>query len=97
MTRRTWCLKLLPDPPWHDRRVTDGIPADLIQAKREFYVAEAALAAMSDADADVWREAFTRQAELALAVHRHPAFEGLDQVARFKLDEAASKAARADA
>lgn len=77
--------------------MTDSeIPADLIQAKRDFYAAEAHLATMTDADSDAWRDAFTHQAELALAIHRHPAFEGLDQIARHKLDEAASKAARGD-
>lgn len=76
--------------------VTDmQIPEDLIQAKREFYAAEQQLAAMGDADSKAWQVAFTRQAELALAIHRHAAFEGLDQMARYRLDEAASKAARA--
>lgn len=73
------------------------IPEALIQAKRDFYAAEATLAGMGDADADAWQAAFNRQVDLALTVHRHPAFEGLDQVARFRLDEAASKAARAGA
>lgn len=78
--------------------MTDSaIPADLIQAKRDFYAAERRLAELGDADPQTWRAAFEEQAALALVVHRHEAFTGLDQVARYKLDEAASKAARADA
>lgn len=76
--------------------VTDAeIPAALIEKKREFYATEAELAGMRDADPEQWRAVHQRLTQLAVDLDNHPAFEGLSQVERYKLDAAASKVARA--
>ena len=41
-----------------------------------------------------WSVLHDRLGTLTERIHRHPAFENLDQIARYKLDAAASKAAR---
>lgn len=50
---------------------------------------------ISEADRAAWDALWRAQDELVQAIHRHPTFEGLNGPERFKLDEAASKAARA--
>lgn len=47
------------------------------------------------ADRARWNVLHDRRGTLAEDIHRHEAFKGLSQVDRYKLDEAASKAARA--
>lgn len=79
--------------------------ADLVRVKGQLYAVEdmhgcATLPPaleMTEDQHERMRATQAKLTEMALAIHRHPAFEGLDQMARFKLDEAASKAARAGA
>lgn len=83
--------------PWHDQRVSDTeIPADLIALKLQFYETEheqAALAAAEPLDVDRWQATRVRLADLAVAIHRHPALQ-TPGVERGRLDAAASRAAR---
>ena len=79
------------------------IDPDLLRAKVDFYTldtAHATFCASLPAEPDDEQRAqlhASQQAltEAALVIHRHPAFEGLSQMDRYKLDVAASKAARA--
>lgn len=43
-----------------------------------------------------WNVLHDRLRTLVKEIHRHPAFQGLSQVDRYRLDEAASKDARSD-
>lgn len=52
-------------------------------------------AAEDPADRARWNVLHDRLGTLVEDIHRHPAFEGLSQVNRYKLNEAASRAARA--
>lgn len=52
-------------------------------------------AEVSAADQDAWDALWRAQGETVRAIHCHPAFAGLSLPERFKLDEDASKAARA--
>lgn len=47
------------------------------------------------ADRARWNVLHDRLGALVLQIRQHPVFEGLSQVERYQLDEAASKAARA--
>lgn len=79
------------------------IPADLIRVKAQFYALEAShaeyVASLPSEPTEDQRGRLQDEqralTEAALRIHRHEAFEGLSQLDRHKLDEAASKAARA--
>ncbi len=84
--------------------MTDAeVDPDLIRAKAQFYALEdshakycASLPAEpTEAQRERVRDEQRALTEAALRIHRHPAFKGLSQVERYRLDEAASKAARA--
>lgn len=79
--------------------------ADLVRLKRELYDLNDAHAQwcmtlppaleMTEEQHGRMRETQAKLTELAMRIHQHDAYQGLDQMARYKLDREASKAARA--
>lgn len=80
--------------------------ADLVQLKRQFYDLNEAHALwcttlppaleLTEEQRTRMRDAQVALTDLGMRIHGHAAFEGLNQMQRFELDQEASKQARAD-
>jgi len=78
--------------------------ADLVRLKRQLYdlsdehaqwcVTLPPALEMAEEQHDRMRQTQAQMTELAMRIHQHRAFEGLDQMRRYELDRDASKAAR---